>query len=463
MALEDLLLGTMQGAYNMASLKEQKAGRKAQEAYNRKLIELQERGLGLQAEQMAKQYALQMAQLEWEKESFRQEFGETQKHNEWERGFQDRELALNEAWRTAEQTGFRDGTPTLENLKFQEGQRQFDLGRVDNERDFYEKQRQFNVESVMNAPRGPADWAAYVKKLRGLQGSSALPGAVDQMFDPSQQASSFSNSGQFNGPVLTNADLALAITGQGGPDLSGTPWAGWGGPSAGNGQRSRDPMMGGGDQQPQPYPGAGAQQPQPYPGAGAQPQPYPGAGTQQPQPGTGERSRIPQGGGSQSAAYTGEMPYVDQSGANGGGSSVGTQYSGPGGPSQGYSSASVSGGVDPSGSFGTLGSSNPYSADGSPSGGSYKVAQMLGSSQGQMPGSGQGQMPGSEQGQQSSPHGGMVLPSAQKFRRYSPNEQAMGLGYLSENGGPTENDAMYLMERQAPQFRRGQQARYSGM
>lgn len=310
-----------------ASIKEQKAARKAQDAYNSKLLDLQRQGLGLQAEQMAKQYAMQQAQLEWEKESFRMEFGETQRHNEWERAFNDRQQQLDEVWRTAEQTGFRDGVPTLANLEFQESQRQFDLNRVDSARDFGESQRQFNVSTVMNAQRGPADWAAYTSKLRGLQSSGALPGALGTMFDPSAQVASYSNAGQPTGPVLTNAQLAMAQTGLSSPSaLQGTVWQ--------------------------------------------------------------------QGGATQSAQ-----------------SSQSSQ------------------------------SSNPYSETGTPAGGGDRVAAMLG---------------------QSSP-GSMELPSAQKFRRYAPTEQEMGLGYLAESGGPTEDDAKYMMERQAPQFKRSNQARYAGI
>ena len=301
-----------------ASNKEAKAARKAQDAYNKKRLELERQGLGLQADQIAKQYASQMAQLEWDKESFRMEFGETQLNNAWERGFQDKQQALDEVWRTAEQTGFRNGAPTLAMLTFNEQTRQFDVGQQNNVRDFGESQRQFNVNTVMNADRGPADWAAYTRKLRGLQGSGALPGAVGTMFDPSAQVASYSNGGQQTGHVLTNTELALAQTGQGGPSLQGTAWQG--------------------------------------------------------------QDASPTGGGS-----------------------------------------------------------NPYSETGAPAGSGTNVSQMLGQQQ------------------------PVSLPSAQKFRKYSPTEQAMGLGELAESGGPTEEDAKYLMMAQSPQFKRSSQARYAGI
>jgi hypothetical protein len=402
----------------LAGLNEQKAGRVAQEAYNKKRLELESKGLGLQADQLAKQYALQMAQLEWEKESFKLQFGETQAQNQFEREFQTRQQQLDEGWRTAEQMGFRDGVPTLANLQFQEQQRQFNanlgfqnqqfgenqrqfneslteqqrqfnatqnnqaqqLGLQGREldannyfrnrdadlrqqeianqyqqwdrdfnfknitdqrnftedqrrynQDFGEGQRQFNVSSVLNAPRGPADWAAYTARLRGLQQSGGLPGAVGTMFDPSAQVASYSNYGQQTGPVLSNTQLALAMTGQGGAqNLQGTPWQGMAGPQS------------------------------------------------------------------------------------------------QGQPAQ-------------------TNSSNPYSETGAPSGSSDAAARMLG-------GGGN---------QQSSAN--MALPSAQKFRKYSPTEQQMGLGYLEENGGPTAQDAQYLMERQSPNYARARKAQYAGM
>lgn len=489
--------------FNKRSLKEQKAARKAQDSYNKKRLELERKGLGLQADQLAKQYAMQQAQLEWDKESFRMEFGETQRNNEWERGFRDREMALENEWRTAEQTGFRGGVPTLQKLQMDEDQRQFNVqaglsrdelaerqrqfnvgsGQWDREfgegqrrfdtetgqwqqqfgedtrryeqdfgessrryeqdfgedrrrydqgfgedrrrydQDFGEGQRQFNVGTVMNAPRGPADWAAYTKKLRALQGSGAMPGAVGAMFDPSQQVASFSSGGQQTGPVLSNADLALSMVGQGDQAaLQGTPWEGMG---ATNEQmyRARNPNAPAAEGFVPPnvrrktvatasggfaHDGGSTEL-----GLASAPQ--------------GTMSALPYGN-------TGINPNAPVSAEN---------FAARGAKTPGQTSPPVRNFAHDGGStmHVATGSANPYSESGQPRGGGGQVAQMLGAPQ-----------PSTAN-----------LPSAQKFRRFAPTEQAMGLGYLAEEGGPTEDDAQYLMSRQAPQFQRGRKAAYAGM
>jgi len=358
-------------AYNGASLAEQKAARKAQDSYNKKKLELERQGLALQADQIAKQYAMDMANLEWDKESFRLQFGEEQFQNQWQRSFDEKQQALDETWRTAEQSGFRDGVPTLATLKFNEETRQFDVGQANNERDFGEavrqydttfgeNQRQFNVGTVLNAPRGPADWAAYQKRIRGLQDSGSL------MFG-SAPVASFSNGGQQTGPVLSNTDLALAMTGQGNPSqLQGTTWQGMAG------QQGTD--------------------------LGAQ----------------GWRTAS---GSAPSAGWANTEQISSVHGA----------------PDSGFKTNST----------------NPY-GDGESST-SNAAANALGVAQ---------QQPQSNPNQSQS---ALSIPSLQRYRKFSPTEQAMGLGELEEAGVATPDDAKYMMDRQAPQYSRSRGARMQGV
>lgn len=343
-----------QMAYQGASLKEQKSARKAQDSYNQKRLELEQQGLGLQADQIAKQYAMDQAKLEWDKESFSQQFGHQVAQDAIDNAFREKQSALDETWRTAEQTGFRDGVPTLATMQFNEQTRQFDVNTAEQKRqydlNFGENQRQFNTSAVLNAPRGPADWAAYTARMRGLQGGGTMPGAVGSMFDPNAQVASFSNGGQATGGVLSNTDLALAATGQGDPSkLTGTPWQG---------------------------------------SFGTMPQQQSSASTSSPE--------------MQSTLHTGS--------------------------------------VDP------YGGTNPTSS---------AAANALGMSQ-----DGSGLTSPSTSAQQGTD---MSLPSIQKFRKFAPTEQEMGLGYLAENGGPTEEDAKYLMSRQAPNYARSTSARFNGV
>jgi hypothetical protein len=181
--------------------------------------------------------------------------------------------------------------------------------------------------------------------------------------------------------VLSNADLALSMTGQGDPSqLNGTPWQGMPTQTA-------------------------------SPGAHIMGAPTPGGG------------------------------FINQG--------DGATIAGSPTPGGGFVSPSTSAGAD-------SGSSNPYSENGMPQGTSDRISAMLGQST-QQP---QTQQQSQVQGQ---PDSAGALPSIQKFRRFAPTEQQMGLGYLEENGGPTEQDAQYLMSRQAPNFKLSQTARYAGI
>lgn len=389
-----------QMAYQGASLKEQKAARKAQDSYNKKRLELERQGLSLQADQIAKQYAMDQAKLEWDKESFRQQFGEQQFQNQWQREFDEKQQALDETWRTAEQTGFRDGVPTLENLKFNESTRQFDVQQGNNERDFGEsvrrydqdfgeQQRQFNTKTVMDAPRGPADWAAYQNRLRGLQNSGSL------MFGTNPVAS-FSNGGQQTGPVLSNTDLALAMTGQGNPaQLQGTPWQGMA-------PRGATDLSGG-----------------------------------------SFNVRASGVGNGMTAADT-QMRY---------GATVQQEQARSGQPNaamlQGQGSAGIP--TQPRSqerdSLFKTNSSNPYGEG--PSSSSNAAANALGVAQPQQP--------------QAQSQSALSIPSLQRYRKFAPTEQQMGLGELEEAGIATPEDAQYQMERQAPQYARSRSARMQGV
>lgn len=76
---------------------------------------------------------------------------------------------------------------------------------------FGEQQRQFNINTVMNAPRGPADYAAYMNRLRGMNESGLVTGAVGNLFR-GEQVAELSDAGE-RVPVATNTQLAGALTG----------------------------------------------------------------------------------------------------------------------------------------------------------------------------------------------------------------------------------------------------------
>ncbi len=92
------------------------------------------------------------------------------------------------------------------------------------------QQQMGRVQAVLNAPRGPADWAAYANRLRGLQQSGELPGVLGTLALPGRTAP-YSNGGQAPPVPLTNTQMADAATlGLSGgtaqaPQLAGPSWA----------------------------------------------------------------------------------------------------------------------------------------------------------------------------------------------------------------------------------------------
>lgn len=166
------------------------AQKAADNAYREKYMQLIEQGkLDLEAKQLAQQYALAVGQLELDRAKGMSDIALNQRRQDFE-----------ERWRTAEQTGFIQGAPTLDREKF------------------WEQQRQSDVSAVMNAPRGPADFAAYVARIRGLANRGMLPESVARIAT-GQPIASFSDEG-YRPHVMTNTEMANRLIGLGG---------GWGG------------------------------------------------------------------------------------------------------------------------------------------------------------------------------------------------------------------------------------------
>lgn len=92
------------------------------------------------------------------------------------------------------------------------------------------QQQMGRAQAILNAPRGPADWAAYANRLRGLQQSGELPGVLGTLALPGRTAT-FSDGGEAPPVPLTNTQFADAATlGLSGgtpqnPEIVGPSWA----------------------------------------------------------------------------------------------------------------------------------------------------------------------------------------------------------------------------------------------
>ena len=165
------------------------AADEALDAYRYKHMELIEKGmLDYEASKFAQEYALSQAQFTFQREMGLRQITGAEQQAAFTQQMDTRRQDFEERWKNAELTGFVDGAPT-------------------------EQRRQFDVNAVMNAPRGPADWYAYGNRLRGLQGTGALPGVIGNLVMGGQVAR-YSNGGQATPTPMTNTQMAMLATGQ---------------------------------------------------------------------------------------------------------------------------------------------------------------------------------------------------------------------------------------------------------
>lgn len=380
----------------------------AERAFQQKRLELIEQGmLQQEAEQFAKEFALREAEFEFEKQMTTRQFGLSERAQEFTEEIERRRQAFEESWRTAEQRGFYDDN----------GVKRPTFAREQFEREFAESQRQFDVSTIMNAPRGPADWAAFENRLRGLNAQGALPGVIGQLFQGQPGGiAGYSNAGQFNGPVASNTDLAFALTGA------------------------------------QPQQPAPAPQPQPAPAPQPQvvvPRPASGGFGQWRQKNAAALQQLAGMGIATPDDATLDDPVKRQqwyvSAQQALASRPAQQQAAPATlpATTGGAAAPQSGGGTPTAA--TFATGGPYGAN---AGSTTAAQQMFGGIL-------------SRPTPTTIPQGYRV--SAQNWNALSPDEQQMALGYAQEYGGTTPQTFLYGMERAAPNYSPSRTGKFFGM
>lgn len=185
----------------------------AEIAYKNKMMELVDvPGLEESKHQFALNYALESSKLDFEKEMSQREFGESQRQFEINNELNQRKFLLDQnaqqfqqtvqmgqlALDEASVTGFYQNKPTMARVQFDEQTRQFNAT--------HELQQ---AQTVLNAPRGVADFAGYINRLTGLKNQGvALPGAVNAILRGSQVGT----TGAMQGAMpMTNSQFANAL------------------------------------------------------------------------------------------------------------------------------------------------------------------------------------------------------------------------------------------------------------
>lgn len=220
--------------------------------YKNKMMELVDiPALDAQKDQFAKQYALEQAKLDFQKTMAEREFGESQRRwdidndlnqrrfqldqnaQEFQQRIQTGQLALDEA----SITGFFNGQPTMQRIQMEAGLTGFHNGQKTFERERWETDTELRkAENVLNAPRGPADYAAYLNRLYGLQQRGMTPGVVGDILTGMNVGTAGAMQG--NMPI-SNTQFAQALMyGQQGQQVS--PQIG-GSPGVPNTQQAVDP------------------------------------------------------------------------------------------------------------------------------------------------------------------------------------------------------------------------------
>lgn len=420
---------------NAANVALQAAQNKAQAAYQSKLVELQKQGLGLQAQQIAQSYALDQAKLEFEKQQFAQTYGLQSQQQGWQQQFDQQQADLDNAYKTAEQTGFRDGVPTLATLQMQQQNNQFTAGQAQQASQFnaqlgfsqaqlaeqqrvadqgnsldlqklQEQQREFNQQQTDAGSQWQRQFDLGANQFQQTFGEGA------RQFDVTT-ANQVDQFGRTLGEQQRATNLNAVLNAPRGP-------ADWAAYSA----RMRGLASSGA-----------------LPGGGA------AAG------GSGQNDIAGFGSIAPVASYSNQGQFQGNVLSN---TDLALAATGQGDPSK-------------------LQGTPWQGAYGAPNGGAATsgAPQQQGASQSQQRGgtsaygggtSAYGGPAGGNTAQGQGNGGADIsLPSLQKFRRYAPTEQQMGLGYIAENGGPTAEDSQYLMQRSAPNMAQSRQARYGGM
>lgn len=217
----------------------------AEIAYQTKYMELVDLpGLEEDKRQFSLQYALEQAKFDFESEMAKMEFGESQRQFDIQADIDRRRLQLEQNAQEFDQmirtgqmaldessvTGFYKGNPTMQRVQMEAGLTGYYNGQATMDREkFMESIRQFDqqnaldkAQTFLNAPRGPADYPAYLNRLAGLQNQGfALPGVVNQLLTGQQIGTVGANQGALpmSGTQFANA----LVYGNGQPVPPSTP------------------------------------------------------------------------------------------------------------------------------------------------------------------------------------------------------------------------------------------------
>lgn len=186
-------------------------------------------GLEEQKNEFALNYALEQAKLDYTKEMGSKEFGESQRQFDLTNQLNQQRLILDQnaqafqekiqtgqlELNTANVTGFFQGQPTLARMTMEADETGYlngakTMAREKQEFDQGMQNKQFELskaQTVLNAPRGPADYSAYLNRLYGLQSTGMVPGVVGQLLS----GAPVSQAGANQGPMpMSNTQFATA-------------------------------------------------------------------------------------------------------------------------------------------------------------------------------------------------------------------------------------------------------------
>ncbi len=161
----------------------------------------------------AREVALKEADFEFTKFQFEQQYGLTYQDQQFKQAMESRQQQWTETYQRAQTalaegdlTGYYNGQSTLAREKYYSDS----SGYLANGSPTLARQ-QAEWNAVLNAPRGPGDYYAYMQRMRGLNNTGNLPGVLQQF--ASGQGNIASVSGDpTNSPMPTsNTQLAMGL------------------------------------------------------------------------------------------------------------------------------------------------------------------------------------------------------------------------------------------------------------
>lgn len=161
----------------------------------------------------AREIALKEAEFELTKIRAERDYGLTYQDQQFRQAMESRQQQWTETYQRAQTmlaegdlTGYYNGMATLDREKFETDA----SGYMSNGQATLARQKA-EWDTILNAPRGPADYHAYMKRMRGIAGSGDMPGVLSQFVGGQGPIASVTGDMNSMPKPASNTELAMSL------------------------------------------------------------------------------------------------------------------------------------------------------------------------------------------------------------------------------------------------------------